>query len=235
MERMEWLYRAVPVNLRLSEGRRRALWTWRHRQDQAFNMAVEMALAPGPDEPTPSRFTAWNQITEWRADETLPQHGVGLQRGGVAAGLEAVKKWREARRECERDAAYWTGRAQSDDAPHVLLRTARAERRLERHIAAGTKRLYRSLKRSSRRAGPALIVLEGARLEGGAIEPRAEQRRCACRSQTNRSRAPTAGSGPAPYRSSTSPTARAASRGVPAPDTAPTWRESSSARPHPGG
>ena len=68
-----------------------------------------------------------------------------------------------------RDVAYWTGRAQSDAAPHVLRRAARAERRLERHIAAGTKRLYRSLKRISRRAGPALIVLDGARLEGGAI------------------------------------------------------------------
>ena len=169
MERMEWLYRAVPVSLRLSEGRRRALWTLRRRQDQAFNMAVEMALALEPSEPVPSRFTGFRRLTEWRADETLPQHGVGLQRGGVAAGLEAVKKWREARRECERDAAYWTGRAQSDAAPHVLIRAARAERRLERHIAAGTKRLYRSLKRISRRAGPALIVLDGARLEVGAI------------------------------------------------------------------
>ena len=169
MEGMEWLYRSVPVSLRLPAGRRRALWTLRRRQDQAFNMAVEMALALEPSEPVPSRFTGFRRLTEWRADETLPQHGVGLQRGGVAAGLEAVKKWREARRECERDVAYWTGCAQSDAAPHVLRRAARAERRLERHIAAGTKRLYRSLKRISRRAGPALIVLDGARLEGGAI------------------------------------------------------------------
>ena len=157
MEGMEWLYRSVPVSLRLSrgrrlsEGRRRALWTLRRQQDQAFNMAVEMARALEPDEPAPSRFTGFRRLTEWRADEMLPQHGVGLQRGGVAAGLEAVTKWREARRECERDAAYWTGRAQAGAAPHVLIRAARAERRLGRHIAAGTKRLYRSLKRISRR------------------------------------------------------------------------------------
>ena len=42
-------------------------------------------------------------------------------------------------------------------------------RRLERHIAAGTKRLYRSRKRIARTGGPALIVPAGARLEGGAI------------------------------------------------------------------
>ena len=53
---MEWLYTSVPVRLRLSEGGWRALWTWRRRQDQAFNMAVEMALALEPDEPAPSRF-----------------------------------------------------------------------------------------------------------------------------------------------------------------------------------
>ena len=122
MECMEWLYRSVPVSLRLSEGRRRALWTLRRRQDQAFNMAVEMALALESDEPAPSRFTGFRRLTEWRADETLPQHGVGLQRGGVAAGLEAVKKWCEARRECERDAAYWTGRADAEDASPRVLR-----------------------------------------------------------------------------------------------------------------
>ena len=170
MEGMEWLYTSVPVRLRLPAVGRRALWTLRRRQDQAFNMAVEMALALEPDEPAPSRFTAWKQLTEWRADETLPLHGVVLQRAGVAAGVEAVRKWRLARRECERDAAYWTERAGAeDDAPHVLRRAARTERRLERHIAAGTKRLYRSRKRISRRAGPALIVLDGARLEVGAI------------------------------------------------------------------
>ena len=167
---MEWLYTSVPVRLRLPAGGRRALWTLRRRQDQAFNMAVEMALALEPDEPAPSRFTAWKQLTEWRADERLPLHGVVLQRAGVAAGVEAVRKWRLARRECERDAAYWTGRAGAEDAsPRVLRKAARAERRLDRQIAAGTKRLYRSRKRISRRPGPALIVLAGARLEGDAI------------------------------------------------------------------
>ena len=36
-------------------------------------MAIEMALALEPDEPAPSRFTAWNRLTAWRADETLPR------------------------------------------------------------------------------------------------------------------------------------------------------------------
>ena len=60
---MEWLYASVPVRLRLPAGGRRALWTWRRRQDQAFKMAVEMALALEPDEPAPSRVTAWNRLT----------------------------------------------------------------------------------------------------------------------------------------------------------------------------
>ena len=68
---MEWLYTSVPVRLRLSEGGWRALWTWRRRQDQAFNMAVEMALALEPDEPAPSRFTAWNRLTA-RAPQGRP-------------------------------------------------------------------------------------------------------------------------------------------------------------------
>ena len=93
-----------------------------------------------------------------------------LQRAGVAAGVEAVRKWRLARRECERDAAYWTGRAGAEDAtPRVLRKAARAERRLDRQNAAGTKRLYRSRKRISRRPGPALIVLDGGQDEGDAI------------------------------------------------------------------
>ena len=42
-------------------------------------------------------------------------------------------------------------------------------RRLERHIAAGSKRLYRSRKHIERTGGPALIIREGARLVDGAI------------------------------------------------------------------
>ena len=81
------------------------MWTLRRLQDQAFNMAVEMALALEPAEPVPK----------------MPR------------------------------------------------KAARAVRRLERHIVAGTKRLYRSRKRIARTGGPALIVLDGARLEGDAI------------------------------------------------------------------
>ena len=93
-----------------------------------------------------------------------------LQRAGVAAGVDAVRKWRLARRECERDAAYWTGRAGAEDAsPSVLRKAAQAVRRLERHIAAGSKRLYRSRKHIERTGGPALIIREGARLVDGAI------------------------------------------------------------------
>ena len=60
---MEWLYTSVPVRLRLPAGGRRALWTLRRRQAQAFNMAVEMTLALEPGELAPSRFTAWNRLT----------------------------------------------------------------------------------------------------------------------------------------------------------------------------
>ena len=142
----------------------------RRQQDQAFNMGAELALAQGPDEPTPSAYTAWKQLTAWRADETLPRHSVELQRAGVAAGAEAVGKWRRARRECERDVAYWTGRAATEDvSPRVLRKAARAVRRLERHVAGGTKRLYRSRKRIKRTGGPALSVFDRARIVDGAI------------------------------------------------------------------
>ena len=133
-------------------------------------MGVELALAQESDKRTPSTFRAWKQLTAWRADGTLPRHGVALQRAGVAAGVEAVRKWRLARRECERDAAYWTKRAGAEDpSPRVLRKADRAVRRLERHIAAGTQRLYRSRKHIERSGGPALIILDGARLGDGAI------------------------------------------------------------------
>ena len=108
-------------------------------------MGIELALAQEPDEPVPTPFTAWKRLTAWRADGTLPRRGLALQRAGVAAGVDAVRKLRWARRECERDAAYWTERALSDAAPRVLRKAARATKRLERHSAAGQQRVYRSL------------------------------------------------------------------------------------------
>ena len=66
--------------------------------------------------------------------------------------------------------AYWTGRAGAEDAsPRMLRKADRAVRRLERHIAAGTKRLYRARKHIERTDGPALTLLKGARLVEGAV------------------------------------------------------------------
>ena len=166
---MDRLYTSKPLRLRLSAGDRRALWRLRRQQAQAFNMGVELGLSCGPGEPLPTRIAAWRLLTDWRADGTLPRRGVTLQRAGVAAGLDAVRKWRLARRECERDAAYWTERALSDESPRVLRKAARAARRLERHLAAGTARLYRSRKQEERVAGPALVHFDGARRDGDAI------------------------------------------------------------------
>ena len=129
-----------------------------------------MILSQEPGKRVPTPYTAWQRLTAWRADETLPRHGVALQRAGVAAGVDAARKWRLARGECERDAAYWTERAAVEDAsPRVIGKADRAVRRLERHIAAGTKRLHRSRKHIARIEGPALILHEGARLVDGAI------------------------------------------------------------------
>ena len=166
---MDWLYTSTLVRLRLSTRARKALWQLRRQQDQAFNMGVEMALAQEPDEPAPTPFTAWKRLTEWRTDGTLPRHGLALQRAGVAGGLDAVHKWRLTRRECERDAAYWTERARCDASDRVHRKSARAVRRLERHVAAGIARLHRSRKRIERTAGPALVYLEDARSGDGAI------------------------------------------------------------------
>ena len=164
------LYTSKLLRLRLSKRDRETLWLLRRRQDQSFNMGVETGLAQQPDEPLPAPMPAWKRLTGWRADGTLPPHGVVLQRAGVAAGVDAVRKWRLARRECERDAAYWTERAGAEDAsPRVLRKAARAVRRLERHLVAGTKRLYRSRKHIERTGGPALVYLDGARLEEDAV------------------------------------------------------------------
>ena len=62
-----------------------------------------------------------------------------------------------------------TERALSDEAPRALRKAARATKRLERHSAAGQRRLYRSLKRIRRSAGPALICSGSARLAAGMI------------------------------------------------------------------
>ena len=111
-------------------------------------------------------------------------HHVGLHgMAGVAASVEAVGKWRRAHRECERDAAYWIERADDDVAsPRVLRKAARAMRRLERHIAAGSTRLYRSRKHIERSGG--LIVLDGApacRAERSCCRAHAARPRCASR------------------------------------------------------
>ncbi len=187
----------------------------------ADNMGVELARAQEQDKPVPTPFTDWKRLTAWRADGALPRHGLALQRAGVAAGVDAVRKWRRARRECERDQAYWTERALRDEAPRALRKAARATKRLERHNAASQRRLYRSLKRIRRSAGPALICSGSARLAAGMIilpSARGAWRR---RSHSLRQ---TAGSGPARFSWSISRIAKAASPAVPARSTAATSR-----------
>lgn len=159
------MYRIIRVPLTPGRSTAETLWTLRRQQAQAYNAGVELGLAAGSDERVPSAFDGFKELTRRRADGRLPRHTLLLQRGGLRLGLEAVRRHRDSRRRLERAVEYWA----EQDGPEAPARLDRARRRLERHVARGTHRLFRSRKDAERQRGPALVYHEGARLDGHTI------------------------------------------------------------------
>ena len=119
-------------------------------------------------EPIPSNYTAYGDVlSAVRKDKThrWSRQNLTLQRSGLAAGLEAVRKWSKHKRNLDNNLDYWTGRAEKDpDDPKVLRKRSVAEQKLSKHREAGTKRLFRRRREEEACSGAALVYGERARL-----------------------------------------------------------------------
>ena len=119
-------------------------------------------------EPISSDYTAHTSVlSPVRKDKThrWSRQNLSLQRAGLAAGLEAVRKWAKHKRNLNNNLDYWTGRAEKDpDDPKVLRKRSVAEQKLSKHREAGTKRLFRRRHEEESCSGAALVYGERARL-----------------------------------------------------------------------
>ena len=63
-------------------------------------------------ESIPSNYTAHGDLSSVRKDKThcWARQNLTLQRSGMNAGLESVRKWSKHRKELERNLAYWKKR-----------------------------------------------------------------------------------------------------------------------------
>ena len=174
------MYQTVRVRLgRLSEAARLAVWKHRSEQSQAFNLGVEVALAAiDRGGRVPSRFTCFNELSARRKSGQIPVDvTVVLQRGGVAAGVDAVAKWDRAVRRNTATVEYWSKRVEQaacgddqgykDAGEYCAARLDRAVHRQRRHVERGTLRLFRSRKRWERNPsrGPACVWPEQVRIQ----------------------------------------------------------------------
>ena len=159
------MYSAVSVPLDLDRASRRVLWRERLRQNQAYNLGVEIGL--GSDGIPMGAYAGFKALTHRRQSGAMPRHAVRLQRPGMAAGLAAVAAHRKRRYALERSLAYWEGLRGTDRFNPV--RHSRTAQRLERHTDKGSGRLYRSRKKLERTNGPALVLHEGAKIADGLL------------------------------------------------------------------
>ena len=116
----------VRARLRLNSTSKRSLWHLRQQQREFYNLGVETALFfHKAGEPIPSDYTAHTSVfSEVRKDKTSrwSRQNLTLQRAGLAAGLEAVRKWYKHKRNLDNNLDYWTGRAEKDPDDHKVLR-----------------------------------------------------------------------------------------------------------------
>ncbi len=159
------MHRVLRVPLTTDGRAFEALWTLRRQQSQTYNLGVELGLAT---ESAPSPYDGFKELTRRRADGRLPRHSVALQRGGLRLGLEAVKRHRDSRRRLEWIVNHWSGECEQGN-PKAAARLDRARQRLERHVARGTQRLFRTRKSAERTRGPALVYHERVRLDRRAL------------------------------------------------------------------
>ena len=155
------------------------MWLLRSRQNQAFNLGVELGLeAVGRGEAVPSAFDGYKVLTQRRRDGSMPLHSTTLQRPGLRAGLDAVSRWQAAAAKHESSVEYWQGRVEGapdseheDALEHARRKLSAAEQRRRKHLDRGSGRLFRSRKQFEREpsSGAALVFHERALLRSGAV------------------------------------------------------------------
>ena len=178
---------AVRTRLRLNATAKKSLWSLRQQQREFYNKGVEIGLfARNNGESIPSNYTAHTSVlTAVRKDKThrWARQNLTLQRSGLYAGMDAVRKWSKHRKNLENNLSYWTKRVKKDtEDAKVLRKHSVAEQKLSKHQEAGTKRLFRKRNEEETRSGAALVYGERAslittergmavRLSGGLILP----------------------------------------------------------------
>ena len=119
-------------------------------------------------ESVPSNYTAHTSVlSAVRKDKTnrWARQNPSLQRSGLNAGLESVRKWSKHRKNLENNLAYWKKRVKKDpEDPKVLRKHSVAEQKLSKHQEAGTKRLFRRRHEEESCSGAALVYGEQVRL-----------------------------------------------------------------------
>ena len=102
-----------------------------------------------------------------RKDKThrWARQNLTLQRSGLYAGMDAVRKWSKHRKNLENNLSYWTKRVKKDpEGSKVLRKRSVAEQKLSKHREAGTKRLFRKRSEEETCSGSALVYGERASL-----------------------------------------------------------------------
>ena len=175
------------TRLRLNKATRDSLWSLRQQQREFYNKGVEIGLfAHGNGEYIPSNYTAHASVlSAVRKDKThrWARQNLTLQRSGLNAGSESVRKWSKHRKELRSNLDYWKKRVKKyPEDSKVLRKHSVAEQKLSKHREAGTKRMFRKRNEEETASGAALVYGERAsliatergvavRLPGGLILP----------------------------------------------------------------
>ena len=159
---------AVRTRLRLDKTAKNSLWSLRQQQREFYNKGVEIGLfARSNGESIPSNYTAHTSVlTAVRKDKThrWARQNLTLQRSGLYAGMDAVRKWSKHRKNLENNLSYWTKRVKKDpEGSKVLRKRSVAEQKLSKHREAGTKRLFRKRSEEETASGAALVYGERVR------------------------------------------------------------------------
>ena len=152
----------VRTRLRLDKTAKNSLWSLRQQQREFYNKGVEIGLfARNNGESIPSNYTAHTSVlTAVRKDKThrWARQNLTLQRSGLNAGLDAVRKWSKHRKNLENNLDYWTKRVKKDpEGSKALRKRSVAEQKLSKHREAGTKRLFRKRNEEETASGSALV------------------------------------------------------------------------------
>ena len=163
------LRNTVRTRLRLNSATKRHLWSLRQQQREFYNKGVEIGLfAHNNGDHIPSNYTSYTSVlSAVRKDKThrWARQNLTLQRSGLNAGSESVRKWSKHRKTLENNLAYWKKGVKKDpEYAKALRKHSVAEQKLSKHREAGTKRLFRKRNDEEAGSGAALVYGERARL-----------------------------------------------------------------------